>query len=154
MHTLQWGTWANRGFKNFSQKFFFFLGGGAVFSLLVEMGESLCQWPKTYSSLPHQEQPCHFYFTFIYTQVMLILILINFQCLQCLQNVVFSFEKGLSGEYHSLSNNHHPIETILSDRFPIPLTPQRYLENPGQRNKFVNQPPSKTRTSYFLSSPP
>ena len=99
---------------------------------------------------------------------MLILILINFQCLQCLQNVVFSFEKGLSGEYHSLSNNHHPIETISPDRFPIPLTPQRYLENPGQRNKFVNvcvlrlhgvhwgtkQPPSKPPTPYLLPSPP
>ena len=32
MHTLQWGTWANRGFKNFSQ-FFFFWGGSRVFSI-------------------------------------------------------------------------------------------------------------------------
>ena len=44
---------------------------------------------------------------FLYTQVMLILILIN---VQYLQNVVFSFGNGLSGKNHSLSDSHHPVE--------------------------------------------
>ena len=38
---------------------------------------------------------------------MLILILIN---VQYLQNVVFSFEKGLSGQNHALSDSRHPTE--------------------------------------------
>ena len=38
---------------------------------------------------------------------MLTLTLIN---VQYLQNVVFSFEKGLSGQNHSLSDSHNPIK--------------------------------------------
>ena len=43
----------------------------------------------------------------VIVQVMLILILINDQYLQ---NVAFSFEKGVSGQNHSLSDCHHSIE--------------------------------------------
>ena len=43
----------------------------------------------------------------LHTQVMVILILIN---VQYLQNVVFSFEKGLSGQNHALSDSRHPTE--------------------------------------------
>ena len=42
----------------------------------------------------------------LYKQVMLILILIN---VQYLQNVVFSFEKGLNGQNHSSSDFYHLI---------------------------------------------
>ena len=49
---------------------------------------------------------------------MLILILIN---VQYLQNVVFSFEKGLSGQNHSLSDSYHPIEKSPKENFPFPL---------------------------------
>ena len=47
---------------------------------------------------------------------MLILILIN---VQYLQNVVFSFGKGLSGKNHSLSDSHHPVEKFPPDKFTI-----------------------------------
>ena len=40
---------------------------------------------------------------------MLVLILIN---IQYLQNVVFSFEKGLSGQNHSLSDPHPQFSII------------------------------------------
>ena len=43
----------------------------------------------------------------LYTQVMLILILIN---VQYLQDVVFDFEKGLNGQNHSWPDSHHPIK--------------------------------------------
>ena len=46
---------------------------------------------------------------------MLILILID---VQYLQNVVFSFEKYLNGQHHSLSDFHHPISPPA--KFPIP----------------------------------
>ena len=45
----------------------------------------------------------------LYTQVMLILILI---VVQCLQNVVFCFEKGLNGQNYS-SGLHHPRKKNL-----------------------------------------
>ena len=48
---------------------------------------------------------------------MLILILIN---AQCLQNVVFSFEKGLSGQNHSLSDEKLSDRKIPPGKFPIP----------------------------------
>ena len=48
---------------------------------------------------------------------MLILILIN---VQCLQNVASSFEKGFSGQNHSLQDSHHLIEKFPPDKFPIP----------------------------------
>ena len=52
---------------------------------------------------------------------MLLFILIN---VQYLQNVVFSFEKGLSGQNHSLSDSHHLIEKSPLANFssPSPLT--------------------------------
>ena len=49
---------------------------------------------------------------------MSILILIN---VQYFQNVVFSFEKGLSGQNHSLSDSQHPIEKFSPGKFHIPL---------------------------------
>ena len=58
-----------------------------------------------------------FYFHTIYTQVTLLFILIN---VQYLQNVVFSFEKGLSGQNHSLSDSHHLIEKSPLANFPSP----------------------------------
>ena len=51
-----------------------------------------------------------------YTQVMLILILID---VQYLQKVVFSFEKGLNGQKHS-SGSHHSIKNFLQQNFPSP----------------------------------
>ena len=41
---------------------------------------------------------------------MLILILIN---VQCLENVVFSFEKGSNSQKHSSSDSHNPIKNFL-----------------------------------------
>ena len=64
---------------------------------------------------------------------MLILVLI---IAQYLQNVVFSFEKGLSGQNHSSSDSHHQLEKFSHANFPSP-TPLRYLEKPRQRTKFV-----------------
>ena len=48
---------------------------------------------------------------------MLILILMD---VQYLQNVVFSFEKGLNGPKHSPSDSHHPIQKLLWLNFPFP----------------------------------
>ena len=48
---------------------------------------------------------------------MLILILMN---VKYLQNVVFSFEKGLNGQNHSSSVSHRPIEKLHPAKFPIP----------------------------------
>ena len=53
----------------------------------------------------------------LHIQVMLIVISIN---VQYLQNVVFSFEKGSSGQSHSLSGSHHPVEKSPPGKFPIP----------------------------------
>ena len=55
---------------------------------------------------------------FLYTQVMLILILIN---VQYLQNVLFSFEKSLNGQIHSPLDSHHQIKKVLSPH-PFPST--------------------------------
>ena len=51
----------------------------------------------------------YFYLTShsLYTKAKLILILIN---VQYLQNVVFSFEKGLNVQMHSSSYSNHPIK--------------------------------------------
>ena len=48
---------------------------------------------------------------------MLILILID---VQCLQNVVFSFEKGLNGQNHTSAGSHDPIKKYFPAEFPIP----------------------------------
>ena len=83
--------------------------------------------PKVHSltklQLLHYNPLCtimyHFYFTFtsLHTQVMLIMILIN---VQYLENVVFNFEKGSSGQNHSLSDSHHAIEKSPQANFPSP----------------------------------
>ena len=62
------------------------------------------------------------------TQVMLTLILID---VQYSQKAVFSFEKGLNCQNHSLSGSHHPVKKLLppskiSDS--PPPTPYCYLE--------------------------
>ena len=44
---------------------------------------------------------------FLYTKVLLILILIN---VQCLQNVIFSFENSSNILKHSFSDSHNPIK--------------------------------------------
>ena len=122
-----------------------------MFSLIGEWGESLPHWskityrPPTRKSTPRRLPLPNFYppnLRFIppptecshcsctifilpsyslYTQVMLILILIN---VQYLQNVVFSFEKGSSGQNHSLSDSHQPVEKSHQVNFPslLPLT--------------------------------
>ena len=51
----------------------------------------------------------------LYIQIMLILILIG---VQHLQNVAFSFEKGLKGQNHS-SDFHHPIKKSHQQNDPI-----------------------------------
>ena len=47
------------------------------------------------------------------------------QCLIYLQNVVFSFEKGSSGQNHSLPDSHHPVQKsprqISHPLHPLPL---------------------------------
>ena len=58
----------------------------------------------------------HFYFNFIYsfyTHFMLILISIN---VQCLQNVVFSFEKGSNSQDQSSSDSQQPNKGSFSCR--------------------------------------
>ena len=62
---------------------------------------------------------------------MLILISIN---VQCLQNVVFSFEKGSNSQDHSLSDSHNPIKKFLYSKTfdcphlrEFPPTPEHYL---------------------------
>ena len=62
---------------------------------------------------------------------MLLFILIN---VQCLQNVVFSFEKGLSGQNHSLSDSHHLIEKSPLVNFPSP-TPLTLLGKPWRKDQ-------------------
>ena len=52
----------------------------------------------------------------LYTEVMLILILIN---VQYLQNVVFSFEKGSNGQSHTLSDSYHLIQKVPREDFPL-----------------------------------
>ena len=69
---------------------------------------------------------------FLYTGVMLILILID---AQYLQNIVFSFEKGSNGQIDFSSGFHHPIKNPPA-KFPIPPpTPECYLENHGVYKK-------------------
>ena len=63
---------------------------------------------------------------------MLILILID---VQYLQNLVFSFEKGLNVQNHSLPDSHHSIKKFPQQNFLFPtkciflLTPYHYLGN-------------------------
>ena len=49
------------------------------------------------------------YLLFVHTghASLLILILID---VKYLQNIVFSFEKGLNGQNHSSSGSHHPVK--------------------------------------------
>ena len=74
--------------------------------------------PQVEESPPSSRQPTKFlpFFSFtifiltsysLCTQVMLILILIDFQYLQ---NVVFNFVKGLNGQMHYSSDSNHPIK--------------------------------------------
>ena len=51
----------------------------------------------------------------LYTQVMLILVLID---IQYLQNVAFSSEKSLNDQNHSSLNFHHPIKNFRHQKFP------------------------------------
>ena len=73
----------------------------------------------------------------LHTQVMLILILIY---VQYLQNIVFSFEKGLSGQNHSLSDFSHPIEKSPQANFlssyPLTLFGKSWAKGPSSL-KFV-----------------
>ena len=94
------------------KSFTLFLGGLTRLSLLGGMGESLPHWPKIYLLLLQEKSPSrltpNFYPSYsLHMQVMLIVISIN---VQYLQNVVFSFEKGSSGQNYSLPDSHHPIE--------------------------------------------
>ena len=60
---------------------------------------------------------------------MLILVLFD---VQCLQNVVFCFEKGWNDQNPSCSGSHRPIKKFLPAKLLIPPpTPQCYLENPA-----------------------
>ena len=151
---------------------FFFLGGGGDNRVFSTGGRSRCPYPTGqkfthFSSKGHlpspqlsknfhviTQQKLHFFSCslcsctifilpsyFLYTQVMLILILIN---VQYLQNVVFSFGKGLSGKNHSLSDSHHPVEKSPPDKFTIFRLLSYCLENLGQRAKFV-----KVCTLYY-----
>ena len=65
----------------------------------------------------------------LYTQVMLIFILMD---VQYLQNVVFTFEKGLNDQTHSLSGSHRMIKKVPTQQsFSSPLhTPYCYVDNP------------------------
>ena len=67
----------------------------------------------------------------LYIPVMLILISIN---VQCLQNVLFSFEKGSNSQDHSSSDSHNPIKIFLYSKIcnctnlgEFPPTPEHYL---------------------------
>ena len=62
---------------------------------------------------------------------MLILISVN---VQCLQNVVFSFQKGSNSQDHSSSDSHNPIKKLLYSKIfncphlrEFPPTPEYYL---------------------------
>ena len=44
------------------------------------------------------------------------------QYVQHLESVVFSFEKCLNGQNHSLPDSHHHIKKIPSVKFPIPFS--------------------------------
>ena len=100
--------------------------------------------PHVEESSPSSRQPTKFlpFFSFtifiltshsLCTQVMLILILIDFHYLQ---NVVFSFVKGLNGQMHYSSDSNHPIKKTPA-KFPIPPLggthphPLMLLENPA-----------------------
>ena len=55
----------------------------------------------------------------LYTQIMLILILTS---AQCLQNVVFSFEKGSGNQNHSSSDSQNSIKILFVVEFAIALS--------------------------------
>ena len=57
---------------------------------------------------------------------MLILILIN---VEYLQNVVFSFEKGLNSQNHP-SDFHQPIKKFTPAEFPIPPPLEGFFPTP------------------------
>ena len=52
----------------------------------------------------------------MYTQVVLIFILID---VQYLQNAVFSFEESSNGQNHSSSSFHHPIKNSRKISHPL-----------------------------------
>ena len=88
----------------------------------------------------------------MYTHVMLISILID---VQYLQNVIFSFEKDSSGQYHSFSGSHHLVKKSPSKIYLTPtLTGEgRFLPslNAIWKNLLppVN-PPKKTCSKWLL----
>ena len=84
-------------------------GGNKVFSTRG-WGESLPHWLKIYSFLTRKSPPSRLTPNFLFPPPMFILPLNNNFHVQYLQIVVFSFEKGLSGQNHSLSDSHHAIE--------------------------------------------
>ena len=62
---------------------------------------------------------------------MLIVILVD---AQYLQNVVFSFEKGLNGQNHSLWDSHHPLKKSSKQNWEIPPYPLMLFEKPWISN--------------------
>ena len=62
--------------------------------------------------------PFLFWLDTLYTQVMLILILID---VQYLQNIACGFEKGSNGQNHSSSGSHHLIKKSFKQNSPLPL---------------------------------
>ena len=85
----------------------------------------------------------HFYLNLyaLYTEVMIILILIN---VQDLQNVVFSFEKDSNGQNHSLSDFYHPIKNPLSKISCLPV-------NTGRNSHSFSHWVGREVTSYPLT---
>ena len=82
-----------------------------------------CFNPIKTSFLRSQQLPLlllHFILTLysLYSQVMLILILIN---VPCLENVV-NFGKGSNSQNHSPSDSHNPTQILLIVKFAIALT--------------------------------
>ena len=71
----------------------------------------------------------------LFTQVMLILVLID---VQHSQKAVFSFEKGSNCQNHSSSGSLHPVKKFHTVKFWIPPspTPYHYLEKP-EISKFI-----------------
>ena len=78
----------------------------------------------------------------LYTQAMLILILIN---VQYLQNVVFSFENGLNGQNHPSSDSYHLISHYLLLLFGQTLTSSTF-----QTPKIWHKKGSLCSFSYLL----
>ena len=85
----------------------------------------------------------------LYTQAMLILILIN---VQYLQNVVFSFENGLNGQNLSSSDSYHLIFPPAGRDFPylLLLFGQTLTSSTFQTPKIWHKKGSLCSFSYLL----